>query len=641
MGDLPQIPSYDVGLGLASAVLLFLATYLLARARVEPGAEPRACTDSSTPPLFRSLRLEPSQRGLSFVGSLFAHLMLVAVVPSLQILSYELPPIEVPRYEIITLDYRMPLPPVVSADELDPPESVSAPAKPAIENEELAKAEEEAKRGNREGALSSPARAAAAPRPKEGGAASPDDPEAAPESTRERATVRVLLREKLQVNPALRDIVVQPDFKLELPRDYQVNLPPVMLWASSPLRLETGAVLEPVSRPDFSTASLPDLAPQVLLPNDEIALADLQIPAPAVAVEKPALTLPPADVVPLAGQNPLADIAPPPTSAGELGQNSLIVLSQHPDLQATRFDLQPGFRLGSIDSSAPSGMVGPQGEGAAQGAGPAQNQPSTVTGPGKGIGSGEAAAGDGAGDPNDGDKTGSPAGDGSSDLISSIRVSGEGGVKIIELQSSGQGGAGGAGEGRAGEGGAGLGEAGPGPGAGGDPNGDPKADGRLRPLPRSQYGIILVSNTRSDIPEANAVLTGTPIYTVYIDVPEAPRKWVLQYCVPRSPQPKEPKDSGGDVIHIRSAERVDPPHALRTEPLRLELPEKNSRAPRRVIVYAVVTEEGELENFRVIRGADPKTDEMVLANLRSWDFHPAFQRGEPVSVEAVFGIPLQ
>jgi hypothetical protein len=32
---------------------------------------------------------------------------------------------------------------------------------------------------------------------------------------------------------------------------------------------------------------------------------------------------------------------------------------------------------------------------------------------------------------------------------------------------------------------------------------------------------------------------------------------------------------------------------------------------------------------------------MVLANLRSWDFHPAFQRGEPVSVEAVFGIPLQ
>lgn len=641
MGDLPQIPLYDVGLGLASAVLLFLATYLLARARTEPGAESPAYTGSSNAPLFRSLRLEPSHRGLSFVGSLFAHLMLVAIAPSLQILSYEIPPIDVPRYEIITLDYRMPLPPVVSADELDPPESVSAPAEPAIENEERAKAEEEAKRGNREGALSSPARASAAPRPKEGGAAPPDGPEAAPESRRERATVRVLLREKLQVNPSLRDIVVQPDFKLELPRNYQVNLPPVMLWASSPLKLETGAVLEPVSRPDFSTASLPDLAPQVLQPNNELALADLQIPPPAAVVEKPALTLPPADVVPLAGQNPLADIAPPPTSAGDLGQNTLIVLSQHPDLQATRFDLQPGFRLGSIDSSTPTGMVGPQGEGTAQGAEPAQNQPSTATGPGKGSGSGEAVAGDGAGDRNNGDKTGSPTGDGSSDLISSVRVSGEGGVKIIELQSSGQGGADGAGEGRVGEGGAGLGEAGPGPGAGGDPNGDPKAEDRLRPLPRSQYGIILVSNTRSDIPEANAVLTGTPIYTVYIDVPEAPRKWVLQYCVPRSPQPKEPKGRGGDVIHIRSAERVDPPHALRTEPLRLESPEKNTSAPRRVIVYAVVTEEGELENFRVIRGADPKTDEMVLANLRSWEFHPAFQRGEPVSVEAVFGIPLQ
>lgn len=163
MGDLPQIPSYDVGLGLASAVLLFLATYLLARPRTEPRAESPAYGDSSHSPIFASPRLDPSQRGLSFVGSLFAHLMLVAIVPSLQILSYEIPPIEVLRYEIITLDYRMPLPPVVSADELDPPDSVTAPAEPAIENEELAAAEEEAKRGNREGALSTPARAAAAP----------------------------------------------------------------------------------------------------------------------------------------------------------------------------------------------------------------------------------------------------------------------------------------------------------------------------------------------------------------------------------------------------------------------------------------------------------------------------------------------
>ncbi|MDA1315637.1 MAG: energy transducer TonB [Acidobacteria bacterium] len=475
------------------------------------------------------------------------------------------------------------------------------------------------------------------PRPKKGGTASPDGAETTTAAASEKATVRVLLREKLQVNPALNDIVIQPDFTLELPRDYTVNLPPVMLWANSPLKLETGAVLEPVSRPDFSVASLPDLAPQVLPPNDEIALADLQIPAPAVVVENPALTLPPADVVPLAGQNPLADIAPPPTSAGDLGQNSLIVLSQQPDLQAIRFDLQPGFRLGSIDSSTPSGTLGPRGEGAAEGAGPAQNEPSTLTGVGKGSGSGEAAAGDGAGDLNDGDETGSPTGDGSSDLISSVRISGVGGVKIIELNGSGQGSAGGAGEGASG-----LGETGPGPGAGGDPDGDPKADGRLRPLPRSQYGIILVSNTRSDIPEANEVLTGTPIYTVYIDVPEAPRKWVLQYCVPRAPQPEEPAGGGGasNVIHIRSAERVDPPHALRTEPLRLELAEDGG-APRRVIVYAVVTEEGDLEDFRVIRGADPKTDQMVLANLQSWEFHPAFQNGEPVSVEAVFGIPLQ
>ena len=60
-----------------------------------------------------------------------------------------------------------------------------------------------------------------------------------------------------------------------------------------------------------------------------------------------------------------------------------------------------------------------------------------------------------------------------------------------------------------------------------------------------------------------------------------------------------------------------------------------------MVVYAQVDEEGNLAASRVIRGADPETDQLVLANLQSWDFHPAFQNGEPVSVEAVFGIPLR
>ncbi len=629
MGDLPPIPSYDVGLGLASAVLLFLATYLLARARTEPREDVYAYADPSKKALFSPLRLDPSQRSLSFVGSLFAHLLVVAAVPSFQILSHEIPPIDVPRYEIITLDYRMPMPPVVTAAEVDTTDDWTPPSEPRLETEQPAEAEEQATRGDREGALEVPARAAAARRTKQGGSAPPEGQKPERKSRDERATVQVLLPEKLQVNPALKDIVVQPDFTIELPKDYRVDLPPVMLWASSPLKLESGAILEPASRSEPSVASLPDLAAQVLPRNNEIALADLQIPALRIEVDEPILTLPPADVIPLAGQNPLADVAPPPSSIGERGQNSLIALSQQPDLQSSLFDLQPGYRLGSIDSSTPSGTAGPQGE-SSESSEPGEKEPSAVAGQGAGTGFGDVATGEGAGDV---DTAGDRTGDDVSSLIASVHTSGEGGVKIIELRGSGEGSKEGDGDGESG-----LGEAGDGPGAGGDPDGDPEAEGRLKPLPRSQYGIILVSNTRSEIPEANGVLTGTPVYTVYIDVPDAPRKWVLQYCLPSKPQTAQVVQAG--VIRIRSVVRVDPPHALQTQPLRLELP-AGATPPPRVVVYAKVTEEGNLEDFRVIRGADPETDQMVLANLQSWDFHPAFQRGEPVSVEAVFGVPLR
>lgn len=353
-------------------------------------------------------------------------------------------------------------------------------------------------------------------------------------------------------------------------------------------------------------------------------MADLQIPDAPTLFEQAKLTLPPADVIPLAGQNPLSDIAAPPSSFGESGQNSLIALSQQPDLQATKFQLQPGLRVGSIDSATPTEGIGLGTAGSDDGSGQqasntaeGNGESADATEKGEGIGTGEGEA--------------NTEGSGSSDLVSAVRISGVGGTKIIELNASGTGSAG-----STGLSGRGLGEEGSGPGEGGLPDGEPDGDGRLRPLPRSQYGIILVSNNRSEIPEANGVLTGTPVYTVYIDVPESPRKWVLQYCVPE--EKRQSGESAG-VIRIKRVERVDPPHVLASQPLRVNLPPNNA-APSSIVVYARFDEEGNLADSRVIRGADPETDQLVLANLASWDFHPAFQHGEPVSVEAVFGIPL-
>jgi hypothetical protein len=165
--------------------------------------------------------------------------------------------------------------------------------------------------------------------------------------------------------------------------------------------------------------------------------------------------------------------------------------------------------------------------------------------------------------------------------------------------------------------------------------------GRLTPVPRKFHGIILVSNSLSSLPEATGVLSGNPIYTVYVEVPGSPRKWILQFCVP-GPE-AAPVEFAGEVVHVRRRKTINPPFAMRKEPLNLEFTptiERLSQLPPRVVAYGVVDTQGNLHDARIVLGADPDTDGQVLANLRNWEFLPAFRDGEPVEVEALFGIPL-
>jgi hypothetical protein len=181
---------------------------------------------------------------------------------------------------------------------------------------------------------------------------------------------------------------------------------------------------------------------------------------------------------------------------------------------------------------------------------------------------------------------------------------------------------------------------GPGAGEAGQPDGSEPGKGRLKPLPRARYGIILVSNAKGALPEAEGVLSGNPIYTVYFGVPESPRKWVLQYCTPKNATPALEFNEG--AVRVLPRKKLDPPYALRKGPVRLNTSEQSAKeVPPRVVVYATFDAEGRFENSRIIRGADAQIDQAILAALRSWEFLPAFAEGEPVLVEALLGIPLR
>jgi hypothetical protein len=172
------------------------------------------------------------------------------------------------------------------------------------------------------------------------------------------------------------------------------------------------------------------------------------------------------------------------------------------------------------------------------------------------------------------------------------------------------------------------------------PDGGGWGRGRLTPVPRKFHGIILVSNSLSTLPEAIGVLTGNPVYTVYVEVPDAPRKWIVQFCVP---QTQGSMEFTGEIVQVLNRKIMNPPYAVHKEPVKLDLLptlQRLSELPPRVVAYATVDAEGNLHNLRIVRGADPHTDSLVLASLRNWEFVPAFRDGQPVEVEALFGIPL-
>jgi hypothetical protein len=116
MHALPEIPLQDIVLGLASAALLLLAAYFLGRPR-EQSRDPR---DQELQRLFPSFFWEsaPDQttRRLSLITSLFCHLMAFSLAPWLQVMLPGPLPFRYPR-QAITLEYHIPLPPLLAPSE--------------------------------------------------------------------------------------------------------------------------------------------------------------------------------------------------------------------------------------------------------------------------------------------------------------------------------------------------------------------------------------------------------------------------------------------------------------------------------------------------------------------------------------------
>ena len=685
MQQLPEIPPLDVIVGVASAGLLLAALVYLIRSRPEHSLiEVGARSQPAELSLFAPLPSGYLTSRLSFLASLFGHLFGIALIPWLQALYPHQLIFDFEKHDLVVLEYRIPDVPLVAPADL---EEEAEPEEPEPEKEKQPEPESS---GSPPSPKTEEAREPAESPPPAPALAKAPEKQRPPEKPLFTQRFKIVLPKIATPDPALRDVILRPDLALEFPADHNPKLPPVMEWAAKPRELENALLVGPGwEQPEEPVRwELPEAEPQLLVSNEQPALADLQIADSPVLSPDPALAVPPADVIPFGGVKPPFEPVEEIPSLGEgSSSTTLVILSQNPAPLTPSFLLEMGLQLGTLtdlkqdlleglaatdapdltptdisppevpfqptpslpppppnqlaeadtDIASPTASEGPVHQESESNAEQGSNSEAAVE---AGLDDGVLA---GLGE--------APGTQEVFDVLAALTA----GIKPRPSSTPFEKGVGTgekteesvtAGTSQAGTDSAEIrGSADPDKGNGGARSESvevaaSKASRRrpLKPLPRKKYGIILISNFQTTLVEARGTLTGSPIYTVYLDVPEAPRKWIMQFCLPNSGSRR--LDISNGVIRIRPRKKVSPPFAMHMQPLESMASSSAGGRPVRVIIYAVVDEEGILKNFRVVHGSDPETDNVILANLRSWEFLPAFRGDEPVTVEALFGVPL-
>lgn len=157
----------------------------------------------------------------------------------------------------------------------------------------------------------------------------------------------------------------------------------------------------------------------------------------------------------------------------------------------------------------------------------------------------------------------------------------------------------------------------------------PKGGVQHRPSNGTFDAVVVQSSDQS--PESKDLLTGRPIYTVYVTLGTA-KDWALHFCVPGETEPAVK----GDVVKIGAAIPIQAPY-----PTTLARP--NVTVPsfyKEILVYGYVNASGHMENLKLVRPIKPETDQALLASLSRWAFRPAKRDGVDIGVEFVLSIPV-
>jgi len=155
--------------------------------------------------------------------------------------------------------------------------------------------------------------------------------------------------------------------------------------------------------------------------------------------------------------------------------------------------------------------------------------------------------------------------------------------------------------------------------------------------PGESYNITVVEGSHGGAGLGiYGILTGQQNYTVFIPMPSG--RWTMQFSQRTLNTGELHSNQASTVISIGNA-LIQPRPLHKVDPL---LPEKENLPKIRgqVVVYAIIHIDGSLDKIRVVRSLHPTLDEQAIISLRQWKFKPAHRDGQPIEVEALFGIPF-
>ena len=152
-----------------------------------------------------------------------------------------------------------------------------------------------------------------------------------------------------------------------------------------------------------------------------------------------------------------------------------------------------------------------------------------------------------------------------------------------------------------------------------------------RPPAGSFDAVVVQSSPVDQYPESRGLLSGRPIYSVYISMGTA-RDWTLFFCVPG----EKPQSGNGPVVVLGPmGAPVKAPYPTKTLKPAIKLPSYE----KYVLVHGLVNKDGKFEGLRLVRPIRPETDQALLAALASWEFRAATRDGVAIAVEFLLSIP--